>query len=166
MDHEFSTAPLEPGILGWDWFSLILSDQTELMVYLLRQADGTFNLSSSGTFIDPDGDSRHLTREEFKVDVLDTWQSPHSGARYPSLWRLRVFPLSMELTITPNLADQEMQTVESAAFTYWEGSVSTTGTAGNQPIKGQGYVELTGYVKPFATLEDKIAPYRFPYGGN
>ncbi|MDH4205484.1 MAG: carotenoid 1,2-hydratase, partial [Desulfobacteraceae bacterium] len=36
MDHEFSTATLEPGLVGWDWFSLQLSDNTEIMIYLLR----------------------------------------------------------------------------------------------------------------------------------
>jgi hypothetical protein len=37
MDHEFSTAPLQPGISGWDWFSLQLSDRTEIMIFFLRQ---------------------------------------------------------------------------------------------------------------------------------
>jgi predicted secreted hydrolase len=149
MDHEFSTAPLEPGLAGWDWFSLILSNQTELMVYLLRQEDGSFSLASSGTFVDPSGNSRHLTRNEFKVDVLDTWKSLASGAVYPASWRLTVLPLSLEVFITSNLADQEMLTTESTGITYWEGSVSVKGTVQNLPVEGQGYVELTGYAKPF-----------------
>ncbi|UCH23972.1 MAG: carotenoid 1,2-hydratase [Deltaproteobacteria bacterium] len=149
MDHEFSTAPLEPGIVGWDWFSLILSDRTELMVYVLRQKDGTINPASSGTFVDPDGNSRHLTKEEFRVLVLDSWKSPNSEALYPVRWRLSVFPLSMELSIVSNLADQELQTTESTGVTYWEGSVSITGTANDHRIEGQGYVELTGYAKAF-----------------
>ena len=149
MDHEFSTAPLEPGLSGWDWFSLILSNQTELMVYLLRQEDGSFGLASSGTFVDPSGNSRNLTRNEFKVDVLDTWKSRASGAVYPASWRLTVIPLSLEVFITSNLADQEMLTSESTGIIYWEGSVSIKGTVQNHPVSGQGYVELTGYDQPF-----------------
>jgi predicted secreted hydrolase len=149
MDHEFSTAPLEPGIKGWDWFSLILSDHTEVMIYLLRQKDGTYNAASSGTFVDTTGNSRHLTREEFKIDVLDTWKSPDSGGTYPSRWRLKVLPLSMDLSITSNLADQEMQTAASTGVTYWEGSVSLTGTTKGVKVDGVGYVELTGYAKAF-----------------
>ena len=77
------------------------------------------------------------------------WKSPHSKAVYPSRWRLRVFPYSLDLTIIPNLADQEMQTSESTGVTYWEGSVSIRGTGDANPIKGQGYVELTGYADSF-----------------
>jgi predicted secreted hydrolase len=149
MDHEFSTAPIEPGIKGWDWFSLILSDHTEVMIYLLRQKDGTYNAASSGTVVDTVGNSRHLTREEFKIDVLDTWKSPGSGGIYPSRWRLKVLPLSMDLSITSNLADQEMQTAAGTGVTYWEGSVSLTGTVKGIKVDGVGYVELTGYAKAF-----------------
>ena len=45
--------------------------------------------------------------------------------------------------------DQEMQTQASTGVTYWEGSVSVNGSAGKQPLKGAGYVELTGYVTAF-----------------
>ncbi len=149
MDHEFSTAPLEPGIMGWDWFSLILSDNTEVMIYLLRQKDGTYNAASSGTFVNAAGNGRHLLREEFNIEMLDTWKSPRSGGVYPSRWRLRIFPLSMDISINSNLADQEMQTAASTGVVYWEGSVSLTGTAKGIKVDGVGYVELTGYAKAF-----------------
>lgn len=150
MDHEFSSAPLEPGIVGWDWFSLQLSDQTEIMVYLLRKQGGELNSASSGTFIDKSGKPRHLTKDDFRIDILDSWKSPRSKAVYPARWRLMIFPLSLELTITPTLSDQEMQTQASTGVTYWEGSVSVNGLAGKQPLKGVGYVELTGYAKSFS----------------
>ncbi len=119
------------------------------MIYLLRQKDGTYNVASSGTSVDPAGNSRHLTREEFKIEVLDTWKSPDSGGVYPSRWRLKVLPLSMDVSITSNLADQEMQTAASTGVTYWEGSVSLTGTAKGVKVDGVGYVELTGYAQAF-----------------
>ena len=149
MDHEFSSAAREPGIVGWDWFSLQLSDQTEIMVYLLRKQGGQLNSASSGTFIDKSGKLRHLTNDDIRVDILDFWKSPRSKAVYPARWRLMIFPLSMALTITPNLSDQEMQTQASTGVTYWEGSVSVNGSAGRQPLKGVGYVELTGYLTAF-----------------
>jgi len=68
---------------------------------------------------------------------------------YPSRWRLRIFPYSLDLTISPNLPDQEMQTSGSTGVTYWEGSVSIKGTRGADQINGQGYVELTGYAEGF-----------------
>jgi predicted secreted hydrolase len=149
MDHEFSTAVLEPGIKGWDWFSLQLADRTELMLFLLRTDDGGISAVSGGTFVDPDGNTRAIGKDEFAVTILDTWKSPHSKAVYPSRWRLRVFPVSLDLTIFPNLADQEMQTSGSTGVTYWEGSVSIRGTRDANQINGLGYVELTGYAEIF-----------------
>jgi len=55
---------------------------------------------------------------------------------------------ALDLTITPNLADQEMQSSLSTGVIYWEGSVSIEGTRAGQPIVGQDFVELTGYVEP------------------
>jgi predicted secreted hydrolase len=149
MDHEYSTAPLEPGIVGWDWFSLQLSDQTEIMLFLLREENGRIHPASSGTFVNRSGKPQHLTKENFNVEVLDHWKSLKSGAVYPAGWRLSVLPLAIQLTITPNLADQEMRTAASTGVIYWEGSVSATGTTAKEPVKAEGYVELTGYAKAF-----------------
>jgi predicted secreted hydrolase len=33
--------------------------------------------------------------------------------------------------------------------TYWEGSVSVSGRTKGKEIEGVGYVEMTGYAKPF-----------------
>ena len=149
MDHEYSTTALEAGIVGWDWFSLQLSDQTELMLYLLRAESGETNPASSGTFVDRSGVSRHLTAENFSVSVLEQWKSPRSGAVYPSAWRVHILPLDLVLTVSANLADQEMMTVASTGVIYWEGSVSATGVVDNQRVIAEGYVELTGYAGPF-----------------
>jgi predicted secreted hydrolase len=149
MDHEFSTAPLEPGIIGWDWFSLQLSDQTEIMLYLMRNEQGRFSQASSGTFIDISGRPRPLTKDDFGVDVLDTWKSPRSRAVYPVHWRLTVFPLAIQLTAKANIPDQEMQTQATTGVTYWEGSISIKGSVGKFPVKGSGYAELTGYAQSF-----------------
>ena len=149
MDHEFSTAPLEPGIAGWDWFSLQLSDQTEIMLYLLRTEQGRTSAVSSGTFIDVSGNPRHLTKDDFSIEVLDQWKSPRSQTLYPAQWRLTIFPLSIQLNIDSNLSDQEMQTPATTGVTYWEGSVSINGSVGKHPVKGSGYAELTGYARSF-----------------
>jgi predicted secreted hydrolase len=45
------------------------------------------------------------------------------------------------LTITPLLADQEM----NLSYSYWEGAVNVAGSMGGSPVSGSGYVELTGY---------------------
>jgi predicted secreted hydrolase len=149
MDREFSTSPLEPGIAGWDWFSLQLSDQTEIMIYLLRKKKGGWHTASSGTFIDAFGSSRHLAKNDIKLNVLDTWKSPKSKAVYPARWRLQIKRISLDASIFPNLPDQEMQLLGSRGVNYWEGSVTVNGTREMNPVKGEGYVELTGYARAF-----------------
>lgn len=152
MDHEFSTAPLEPGTVGWDWFSIQLADRSEFMIFLLRREDGGLNPASSGSYIDSLGVLRHLDRSYFDIAVRDTWKSKASGAEYPSIWRIRIPLLGIEVDVKSNLPDQEMRTTASTGVTYWEGSVSVKGTKGGNPIEGQGYVELTGYAGPFTAL--------------
>jgi predicted secreted hydrolase len=99
--------------------------------------------------VNSDGQSRHLTREEFAVTVLDSWKSPHTRAVYPSRWRLQVFPCLLDVTVAASLPDQEMRTPNSTGVTYWEGSVAISGSRQKEAVKGRGYVELTGYSKPF-----------------
>jgi len=147
MDHEFSTAPLAKGLVGWDWFSLQLDDQRELMLFVLRHSDGTWHPASSGTLILADGTTRHLTRDEIDVEVTRRWRSPHSQAEYPVGWRLQAGDETLE--IQPLLDDQEMRTGASTGITYWEGAVKIAAPDKGKPLKGLGYVELTGYADAF-----------------
>jgi predicted secreted hydrolase len=119
------------------------------MLYQFRIEKGGISSASSGTFIDPSGNTRHLTIDEFNIEVMDQWKSPRSQALYPTRWRLTIKPLSIQLNIYSNLSDQEMQTPETTGVTYWEGSVSIRGSAGKQPVRGSGYAELTGYAHSF-----------------
>ena len=144
MDHEFSTSALAKDQVGWDWFALQLDDGGELMVYQIRQSDGSPDPFSGGTWISADGTTRHLNREDFRIKVEDTWKSPHSGALYPSRWVLKVPGLAIRLDIEPYLADQEL----NVSYSYWEGAVHFRGERSGQLITGDGYIELTGYARP------------------
>ena len=149
MDHEYSTAALDPGLVGWDWFSLQLSDNTEVMLYLLREKNGKIHPASSGSRVDANGEVLHLAQDDFSVNVSKTWKSRETDAVYPAHWRIQIPSLALDLAISPNLPDQEMQTLQSTGVIYWEGSVSLTGTKQGQSLTGQGYIELTGYARPF-----------------
>ena len=75
------------------------------------------------------------------------WTSPHSGARYPSGWQLTLQDPPLDLTLTPVLADQELDTGRTTGAIYWEGEVTVSGARAGQPVGGDGYVELTGYAQ-------------------
>jgi predicted secreted hydrolase len=149
MDHEFGSADLSADLVGWDWFSIQLADNRELMIYRLRRADGSSAPASSGTLVFADGHTQHLSASDFELTPLNTWTSPTSKATYPSQWRVTIPSLNLSLQLTPLLADQELRTSRSTLITYWEGAVDVTGTERNQPVRGQGYIELTGYAERF-----------------
>jgi predicted secreted hydrolase len=147
MDHEFGSAELGTDQVGWDWFSIQLEDDTELMLYRMRRKDGSSDLASSGTAVSPDGRTRHLEVTDFQIESTATWASPESKATYPSRWKLTFPSLGLVLDVTPLLADQELRTSRSTKVSYWEGAVAVTGTKQGKPVKGHGYVELTGYAE-------------------
>ena len=148
FDHEFGSNQMKPEQTGWDWFSLQLDDGRELMLYQLRLSNGGIEPYSSGTLVEKNGKARHLKLREFRIEPLATWRSPRSGGVYPARWRLRLPKENIELEVTPLLADQELNTQRGAPFDYWEGAVSVRGTQRNLALRGQGYVELTGYSRP------------------
>jgi predicted secreted hydrolase len=144
MDHEFSSDQLGPDQVGWDWFSVQLDDGSDLMLYVMRLKDGSIDPASSGTLIDPSGRATHLRLSEFRVEPLGSWRSPRSGATYPSGWRLTLPRHGIRLEIMPELKDQELLTRQSR-ITYWEGACRVSGRHNGREVKGQAFVELTGY---------------------
>jgi predicted secreted hydrolase len=140
MDREWSTSALGDDQVGWDWFALQLDDGRDLMYYQLRTQDGTPDPESDGVLVGEDGTKTPLYRDDVTLEVTDTWTSPLGGT-YPSGWRLRVPSQDLDLTITPYFEAQELD----VSVRYWEGAVRVDGTANGQPIRGSGYVELTGY---------------------
>jgi Predicted secreted hydrolase len=149
MDHEFGSGRLGKDQVGWDWFSVQLDDKSELMFYLLRRTDGTADPVSSGTWVFPDRTSLALSLSDMHIDVLDYWTSPVSGTRYPNKWQLTIPSRHLSLLLLPKMPNQELMTERSTQVTYWEGAVKVTGQVEDRSITGQGYVELTGYAKPF-----------------
>lgn len=139
MDREWSTSSLEPGVVGWDWFALHLSDGRSLMVYRLRTASGESSPYSGGSLIGADGRRTALTATDFALTARDHWTSAATGTRYPIEWRLAIPAAALDLTISPYLEDQEM----NLSVRYWEGAVRAV-AAGSQ-VTAQGYMELAGY---------------------
>jgi predicted secreted hydrolase len=145
MDREFGTWRTTENQKGWDWFSVQLSTGAELMVYHLRDSRGRPSPFSSGTFVDKDGAATHLAREDFQLEATAHWKSPRTGATYPSGWRLRIPRFAVDVTVTPVIADQELDTRGTTMIVYWEGACVVEGRHGDAETAGRAYVELVGY---------------------
>ncbi len=153
MDHEFFTHQLEAEQVGWNWLSIQLTDNTELMLFNIRRKDGAIDPYSAGTFVDGRGNATHLARNEFTMESANSaWSSPATHAAYPLRWKISIPKLNIVLECSTSLPSQEL--VSSAGFvpTYWEGSVLLAGSKGGSPIAGVGYLEMTGYDRPIEAL--------------
>src|SRR5260370_30104433 len=84
MDHEFFTHQLEAEQVGWDWLSVQLQDNTELMLFHIRRKVGGIDSFSAGTFVDARGNSMHLRKDEFTLEPAGPPMTrPTTGAGYP-----------------------------------------------------------------------------------
>jgi len=145
LDHEWGSTQLGADVVGWDWLGVRLEDGRDLMVYRLRRTDGSASPHSAGTVVHPDGSTLPLGPDDLQLLPLSHWQSPRTGAAYPSPLRLRIPRAGLDLLVTPLLPDAELDARSSTGVIYWEGPVALSGTA-----SGEGYMELTGYASSLA----------------
>jgi len=145
MDHEFSTSFLEPEQRGWDWLSLQLSDNREIMLYVMRRADGAYDPRSSGTLVDANGKSIHLSDKDFTLTPGRATFTSKNGAVYPIEWTVTIPSHNITLQISTPLKDQELSLMQSTGIAYWEGMIDIAGQAGSRAVTGSGYLEMTGY---------------------
>jgi predicted secreted hydrolase len=141
MDREWSTFALDEAHEGWDWFSLQLEDGRDIMFFELRRSDGRPEPLNHGVLVEADGSYRMLAAEDVGIRITREWTSPLDGTTYPAGWTLTVPGEGLELEIRPLVDDQEM----NLSVRYWEGAVEVVGRGPTGPVRGKGFVELTGY---------------------
>ncbi len=139
FDHEWSTSALLPSQSGWDWFSVQLSDTTEMMLFRLRDRELASRDFLSGSIIDAAGNVTPISTA--MIEAVSSWRSPATGVTYPSGWRIVLPQSDVRLTLTPLLKNQEIDLM----FRYWEGAVAVAGSVSGRRLDGYGYAELTGY---------------------
>lgn len=148
FDHQWGDFFAIGAPAGWQWFALHLGDGKTLMVTETRDAEGN-RQAVFGSLSNSVGDTRVITGADgVHISVLDTWDSPNTGAKYPSRWRVVIDSIGLDVEVVPVLADQEVATGVPRAAIYWEGKVSVDGVLGGSEIHQPGYIELTGYVSP------------------
>lgn len=141
FDREWATNQLEPQQAGWDWFAIQLNDDSSLMLYQMRLEDGGVDAYSSGKYVSRDGQITSLTRDDFQLVPNRFWQRNRSAPRYPIGWQVSIPKLGLMLSVVTPVEDQELR----LSSRYWEGCIRLSGTRAGQPVKGIGYMELTGY---------------------
>lgn len=137
MDREWSSQPLAPDQLGWDWFSLHLEDGHALMVYRLRRENGNHDLS--GSWVAPEGSSTSLHADQIDIRAAAPVSLTLGNGRViklPLRWQIHLPEKNLSWEVDAIYPNQWLDT----QFPYWEGPVRVSGSTG-----GIGYMELTGY---------------------
>lgn len=138
-----------PDVQGFEWFSFDLpGGRTVVLVKVhsagLRDGPGSLGFVSEG------GTPRELDARAVRVDRVDRWRSPRSGASWPVRWRLQQAD-GTDLEVAALHRDQEL-TVFPAAF--YAGPARVVGTFAGEPVDTIGFVEHVGGWAP---------PLRFLY---
>jgi len=139
MAREWSSALLQAGQIGWDWFALHLDNGKKIMAFRIRQEQG--DAYRYAVLIGP-------KQSKIPLDVIEmrptrNWTSPETGVEYPVGWKLglRSEHERIALEVDSLMPNQEMNLL----FRYYEGAVQVHGRSGGEKVTGRGYMELTGY---------------------
>jgi predicted secreted hydrolase len=135
MDHQWYN-PL--GLGGWTWFSIQLSNNTQYMLYFIR--DGENQLTQVVATEVKDGRVVHLSPNSVSETALGSWTSPVTGITYPSGWEVTV-PGGV-LNVRPSQKDQELVVAATLAGAYWEGDSAVSGIIEGRPVRGLSYAEV------------------------
>lgn len=154
LDHEWSSALLDPRAAGWDWTGLNLDDGSSWTAFRIRSRTGDALWSyarvdtpggapSAGAVRRPDTDSNPEPAQPARFEALRHWTSPRTGTRWPVA--MRVTCGTRSLVLEPLFDDQELDMRAGTGVLYWEGAVLAS--ENGRPV-GRGYLELTGYAAP------------------
>lgn len=148
MDHEKLQVSSEAFIYGWNWCSLHLDNNEDLMVYLFKNSDGSIDYEHSfGTHINSKGVSRRIDSDDIEFKPLRYWQSPRTMGKYPVHNIIRIHSLECEIELFPLIQESELDVRLTSFVTYWEGAVDVRGKLRGNQVTGSGFLELAGYDK-------------------
>lgn len=139
FDREWSTSSLSENQEGWDWFAIQLSDNEEIMLYQLRNNDGTIGEFSYLAYIDKYSNKTNYAFNDFELKPIE--YSDIQGSKYPSKWNLKLNDKGLDLEIEAYFKNQ----VHDFITRYWEGAIKVSGRKNEKRINGRGYLEMTGY---------------------
>ena len=132
LDREWSSQPLTASQTGWDWFSLHLDSGERLMLFRVRENHRAPYIT--GTWINVDGSTQSLGREQIQMTALEEAQV--EGRRLPIAWQLKIPDKKLDIR-TRALNPQSWMKL---SIPYWEGPITLEGSH-----TGSGYLEMTGY---------------------
>jgi len=135
MDHQWADAPYSKD--KWNWFSIQLDDNIEIVCFELFTQNKRFALAGVSY---SNGKSEHFRAVNFLPQGKE-WVSPKTRARYPLSWLIEIPEKKIKLQVEPLIKNQEMV---FGTLNYWEGPLAVRGSFSGRKVTGQGFLELVG----------------------
>jgi predicted secreted hydrolase len=139
LDHEWSSAYIAAGAVGWDWIGINLDDGGALMAFRMRDANGG-TVWAGGSRREASGAVAVFDAASVRFVPRRTWTSPRTSITYAVQFDIAAG--GIDYAIVPMMDDQELDSLASTGTVYWEGAVSLLRDGRRV---GRGYLELTGY---------------------
>ena len=139
MDHQWMDS-LGDG--GWDWFSVQLDNNTEIIFWQIVNPDESVD-SYDLTIMFPDNSIYHT--KDIMLEKLESWISHVSDNEYGILWRVQEETHGLDLEVrvgNPNQEIRVFENFEGIDFDFWEGDTVVSGYLDGEPVSGTGYAEL------------------------
>jgi len=127
------------GIGGWDWFSIQLSNNVEILAGQIFHPVTGGPMGTALNLIDDEGGTK--VYDGLRIKRLGTWRSPRTGLVYATGWEVSL-PPDTNLFVSSVLDDQEIYRG------FWEGCCEVKGRLNEQPVNGVGYVEQAFFSHP------------------
>jgi len=144
MDHQWANTEYSKD--RWDWFSVQLDNNTEIVCYVYD--DG--KVKTYGADISyANGKQDHFKNIEI-IALNRRWTSPKSKAVYPLNWKVKIPEINVELNLMAKIDDQEML---FGSINYWEGPLAVQGVFDGKIVDGVGFMELVGYPSQYTNMK-------------
>jgi predicted secreted hydrolase len=141
IDHQWGPIALTSGGNGgWDWFGMQLSNGQQYMLFFIKNSKGQIAETAGTRVADGGKHISYLTAANISEKVTGSWTSPATRIKYGSGWKVTV--PGGQLTVTPDLRNQEVDLLKTQMNVYWEGDVTIKGKIGGATVGGDGYTEL------------------------
>lgn len=139
MDHQWMEEALQ---MGWDWFSIQLDDDTDIICWQIVNEDGLIQ-SHDLTIMFPDESIYHTV--DLDIEMISSWTSPQTGEVYGIAWEITEAEHNLDVLVTAQYNEQEiLMFVDQPimAWQFWEGGVTVSGEMAGGDVSGIGYAEL------------------------
>lgn len=130
MDHQWGLWDYKK-IDQWNWHSIHLGDGTDLMVFEFVRDNKTVKIDCDA--VTPAGE--HRPQLACTTQRLRRWRSPTTKREWTVGWRIKVPALDVDITITSDRADQEVNE------TIYEGGCFVAGMSGGTAVTGRSFYE-------------------------